>query len=193
MSATLLPLFETLTASSHVAPVIVHVSVSTGSLWAVGLISGGTILLGVIVTEVLVRIRERRRSLDAALLEMQTVATGHMGGILKGTPLATTVAAYGNFTAAVIRVRTIARRPLRNAQAIRDECDEILKRLYVEKARMERDGTPPKLGPIIGSRINGLVMGSRGSPIEKINDAVRAAGFDPDQFGPMADSGLDPV
>lgn len=172
--------------SFAVSPVIVHVVVSNGSDYVSGLLGGLTALAGVLLAEFLVRVRERRRSLNAALDDMHAAAATYLGGILPGRTQAETQAAYSNFVSALGRVKAHARRPLRNAAAIRDEVDNIIARFAVVVARLARDGTVPKLGPVIGDRIHGLVMGGRKSSADKLDTALRDAGFDPAKYGPNA-------
>jgi hypothetical protein len=157
--------------------VVVHTA-GVASIVA-GIVGGIVVLIGVVLTEALVRSRERRRRLEEAMWNLQGglhggLLTGHVGH-MSGTELS---ARYAAFTDQLGRIRADARWPMRNAQEIVAEVDAITVRLMVA---MGRWGTkkvgPPRLGPILGDRLAGLVFGKRESARQHLDEALSAEGL----------------
>lgn len=155
-------------------PPVVHVTVNTGiaPVLLAGLVGGATILLGVVVTEVLVRFRERRRELEAALWNMHLAC----GSQAAAETEAGKHVAEEAFTNSLAQMRSLAKWPIPNRTDIVSEIDAVFGRFAVGVARRMVEGTPLLLGAIRGTRITRLVMGDRDS-VAAINSALVAAGY----------------
>jgi hypothetical protein len=162
--------------TSHV--IVVHTGGSSSIV--AGVIGGVVVLIGVVLTEALVRSRERRRRLEEAAWSLQTVA--HGGGLLTGNvshmSMAELSARYAALVDQLGRIRADAKWPIRNAQQIVAEVDAITIRLMVAVAKWgaEKAG-PPRLGPILGERLAGLVFGTRESARQQLDEALSAEGL----------------
>lgn len=157
---------------------VIHATLSTsvGSLALAGVFGGLTVLVGVLVTEWLVRTRERQRRLDQALHDME-VASVPMFGPPKGATREETRRWYSQFLRAIYDLRREVGWPIRNAKAIREELDQIEIRLTLAAAKLRKGTTEewPKLGEVMGKDIRRLVTDTRRP--DSINDALRAEGF----------------
>jgi hypothetical protein len=163
--------------ASNTSPVVIQVH--SGDFVA-GLTGGAVVLVGVILTELLVRHRERRRRLEEAAWSLQSAThggllIGHVAG-MSGSDLA---ARYSGFMQQLGRIRAEARWPVRNAKEIVAEVDQITLRFMVAVGRMGTGNAgPPRLGPILGERLTALVFGIHGGPSSPtINEALRSEGL----------------
>jgi len=158
-------------------PVINHVVVHSGDLVS-ALIGGGIVLAGVILTEAMVRVRERRSRLNEAAWELQSA---YRGGLLVGrlsdlTPSEAS-SRYAHVMHQLRRIRAEARWPIKNAGKIRNEVDAITTRFMVEVVRAGTQGTGhSRLGPVIGSKLLPLVFREAPAP-SSIDEALRAEGL----------------
>jgi len=157
----------------------IFVSVHTGDLVA-GLIGGAIVLVGVLLTELLVRHRERRRRLEAAAWELQRAS----GGLLMGSVGEITPAELQARLSALLgqlgRIRGDARWPIRNAKAIQAEIDAVAVRLVVAVGKeVAGHAGPPRLRPILGDKLFRLVLGPSKATITRktLDDAMRDAGL----------------
>ena len=155
------------------SPVIVHVHnvVHSGDLLA-ALIGGGVVLIGVVLGEMLVRFRDRRRRLEDAVWTVLAIGTElPTASVRSGEEIRPYIVALG-------RVRTEARWPIRNAKEIRAELAAIMERLMVEVARSHSQGNAIVLLGLIGPNLSRLVFGEQDVlSRERINDALRAKGL----------------
>lgn len=156
--------------------VVVHTG---GNSVVAGVIGGVVVLIGVVLTEALVRSRERRRRLEEAAWSLHgglhgglpTGNVGHMSGVELS-------AHFSAFVNELGRIRADARWPIRHAQEIVDEVDAITRRLAVAMGKWGAGKAgPPRLGPILGERLAGLVFGTRRSARQKLNEALSAEGL----------------
>jgi hypothetical protein len=156
--------------------VVVHTA--GGSDVIAGLIGGAVVLLSVILAEALVRRREHQRRLETAtwafLSTSHLLAAGNIDDLTR-REIQSELAAFGR---GLGPVRVEARWPTHNAAAIANELDQINARLMVAVTRWSA-GThgAPRLGPITGERLSGLVFRNRLTSKERINDALRAEGL----------------
>ena len=164
--------------SSSPTVIYVHNVVHSGDLVS-ALIGGGVVLFGVFLTEAFVRVRERRRRLNEAAWELQSATRG---GLLVGrlTDMTASEASsrYANFKHQLGRIRADAKWPIRNAKEIVAEVDAITIRLMVAvvRAGTQTDVGPPRLGPILGSKLLPLI--SREPPsAQALDDALKAEGL----------------
>ncbi|HTA34904.1 MAG TPA: hypothetical protein VK721_15890 [Solirubrobacteraceae bacterium] len=155
------------------------INVHSGDVVA-GLVGGVVVLAGVVLTEMLVRHRERRRRLEEATWNLQ--ATTHGGlliGDVEGMSGSELAARYAAFNHQLFRIRTEARWPIKNAKEITAETEEITLRLMVAVGRMGTGAAgPARLGPVLGERLALLVFGSRGGLTQRvIDERMRAEGL----------------
>jgi hypothetical protein len=156
-----------------------HVTVAAdawGIFWG-GVLGGATVLVGVVTTEMLVRVRERRRRLNDSLWALRATANPY----LRGPGAASDEAIQRDYDAVVAQLSQVfreARWPIRNARAIRAEVAEVYARFVVAIARAQTSGDPVRLGPVIGNKLHGLVLGTPKQTLDaKINEALESAGF----------------
>ncbi|MGO9457395.1 MAG: hypothetical protein ACLP62_10150 [Acidimicrobiales bacterium] len=136
-----------------------------------GFVGGATILIGVIATEMLVRFRERRRQITEAFTDLMF---GTMEGILGDE--SAQERAQGELLMHAAHVGHLARWPLRNAKAIRDEVAAIQVRQIIAVARKSSGGPDLNLAEIVGPNISVLVTGTKGTRT-KVNEALVAEGY----------------
>lgn len=155
------------------------INVHTGDFVA-GLLGGVVVLLGVLLGELLIRQRERQRHLREAAWSLQTgIGGGLMTGRIGEMSNAEVSKAYVEFMTQLGRIRAEARWPIRNAKAIRDEVDAILRRfvLAVARAGAEQAGSP-RLGPVMGDKLMRLIVpGPVGLTRGDINEALQVEGL----------------
>lgn len=168
-----------LSGRSVISPVI-HVTVATsgGDILLGGVISGLTILLGVVATEMLVRVRERRRQLNEALWDLHSSAAGYLTGTGNATT-AELALAYGTFAHSLGRLQSFAKWPIHNAKAIKAEVDVIYCRFAVAIAAFRAHQIQPRLGPVLGENLSNLVMRGKVGRLDSVNSALHAAGYPP--------------
>lgn len=167
----------------HLQPVInvpkPLVSVHTGDFVA-GLLGGLVVLLGVFITEALVRHRERLRRLQEAAWNLQSAASGGpMVGHIGGMPAGDLARVYTEVSQQLGRIRAEARWPVRHAKEIRSEVDEIRINLMIAVAKMGTGKAgPPQLGPILGEKLLLLILREpKGLTQKALNDRLKAEGL----------------
>jgi hypothetical protein len=169
--------FASLSSTSHL--IIVHVS--SGSSVVAGVIGGAVVLIGVLLTEALIRIREGRRRLEDATWNLLDASNLLSTGKTLGMSDKELLGELANFVRAIGRVRVAARWPRRNAHAIVAELDAINGRFMVAMAKWASDhhpnDGPPRLGPIVGERLSGLVFPGQIQARERVDAVLREAGF----------------
>jgi len=154
------------------------INVHTGDFVA-GLLGGGVVLLGALLTEALVRHRERVRRLQEAAWAAQAAASGglmigHIPEEWSGDQLAR---ALTDFSQQLGRVKREAHWPIRHAKEIRAEVDRIREDLMVATAKMGMGKAgPPALGPILGEKLLGLILREKGLTQQRLNERLRAEG-----------------
>jgi hypothetical protein len=156
--------------------IVVH---SGGSSIVAGIIGGAVVLIGVVLTEMLVRSRERRRRLEEAVWSLQnTMRGGLLSGNVGHLSDDELDAQYSAFAAQLTRIRAEAKWPLRDAEKIVAEVDAISTRFMVAVGRwgIGRTG-PPRLAPILGERLVELVIGDQEPLYAKIDAALSAEGL----------------
>lgn len=161
---------------SKVSHVVIVPAGANGSLVA-GLIGGGVVLLGVFLADLLTRWRDRRSRLEEAtwgmLAASSTLMTGSVGHLTEHE----LIARYAELMQGLNRIRTHASWPTPNAEQIRAEVDEIYARFFValDKWTSGEEG-PPRLGPIIGEQLSGLVFPGKPTVRQRINEALTGEG-----------------
>ena len=168
----------------HPGPVPIHVTADTGLLavFLAGFIGGLTILVGVVVTEVLVRFRERRRALETSMWEMHMACGSYDAAESDGAK----ELAHEAYTNALAQIRGLAKWPVRHRDEIVREVDKAFTDYAVAVAARRVHGTPVRLGSLRSTRLNRLIMGDRDST-SAINAGLQAAGYPPiDNWGDPA-------
>lgn len=158
--------------------IVNHVVVNSFDLLS-ALIGGGVVLLGVFVTEALTRVRERRRRLDEAAWHLQSALRGGLlTGRIVGKTTVEAAASYADVMHQLGRIRREAKWPIRNAKEIVAEVDAIVVRFMVAVVRhgTQKDAGPPRLGPILGSKLMTLVLRESNSS-QSLDDALKAEGL----------------
>jgi hypothetical protein len=81
-------------------------------------------------------------------------------GQIVGKATAEVAASYADVMQQLGRIRREAKRPIRNAKEIVAEVDAIIVRFMVAIVRhgSEQDAGPPRLGPILGSKLLPLIL-----------------------------------
>ena len=158
--------------------IIVHVGTSLGDIAFAGLIGGLTIVLGVVVTEILVRYRERRRALHEEVGRLQIFATGCLPGTDR-VPIQETFHDYWAFLTTVSSARGHARWPTRHAGEIRAEIDSIYERFVLALADHQVNGTTPDFRSIVGPDLFTLVVPEGSPSVARLNASLQEAGFPP--------------
>jgi hypothetical protein len=144
-----------------------------------GLLGGAVVLLGVLLTEALVRHRERHRRLREAAWDLQTAAggglmIGHIPG-MSGDQLARGLT---EFAQQLGRIKNEARWPIPHAKEIRAEVDKIRADLMVATAKMGTGKAgPPKLGPIMGEKLLPMILPEKGLTQRGLNERLRVEGL----------------
>jgi hypothetical protein len=84
----------------------------------------------------------------------------------------------GGFIQQLGRIRADARWPIRNATKIRDEVERITLDFMVAAGRWGA-GTagPPRLGPILGNELPGLMFRHSASSLSHVDDALRREAY----------------
>jgi len=155
---------------------IVHTTVGTGlgDLAFAGLVGGLAILLGVVVAEWGVRLRERRRDLNRAADDLFESILPYSLGYKSDLEINQAIARFSVFLG---RVSYYARRPLRHAGAIRAEARAISKRQALATAEWFAGGPPPNLRSVLGLDLGHLVTGSSKDQIAALDAELKNAGF----------------
>lgn len=87
------------------------------------------------------------------------------------------VARYAEFMQGLNRIHIHARWPTPKAEEIRTEVDEIYARFFVALDKWTSgDEGPPRLGPIIGEHLSGLVFPGKPTVRQRVNEALAAEG-----------------
>jgi hypothetical protein len=167
-------------SSAHsTSPTVVHLTnvIHSGDLVS-ALIGGGIVLAGVLLSEVFLRIRERRRRLNDAAWELQSATRGGLlvGRLSELTP-SDASSRYAHILHQLGRIRADAKWPIRDAKKIRDEVDAITIRFMVAVVRAGTQGAGhPRLGPILGSKLLLLIFHEPRAK-QALEDALNAAGL----------------
>jgi hypothetical protein len=143
------------------------------------LIGGGVVLLGVFVTEAMVRVRERRRRLNEAAWDLQSATRGGLlVGRLTGLTASEASSRYANVMHQLGRIRADAKWPIRDAKKIVAEVDAITIRFMVAvvRAGTRTDVGAPRLGPILGSKLLPLIL-REPRAAHALEDALKAEGL----------------
>ncbi|MGA9874251.1 MAG: hypothetical protein WBQ21_00390 [Solirubrobacteraceae bacterium] len=172
-----MPLVETGSTASNSFPIVNHVVVSSSDVLS-GLIGGAVVLLGVILTEAFVRLRERRRRLNDAAWTLQTAMGGGLAtGRVPSMSNLELLNRYQMFMQELGRIRTDAKWPIRNAKQIVAEVDSITIRFMVSLARWaQNEAEVPRLGPILGSVLLPLIFREARSSLS-LDEALKREGL----------------
>jgi hypothetical protein len=172
-----MPSGETGSTASSNYPIVNHVVVHSSDVVS-GLIGGAVVLLGVVLTEAFVRLRERRRRLNEAAWDLQSAMGGGLHtGKTPGMSYVELLARYQKIMQQLGRIRADAKWPIRNAKEIVTEVDAIMVRFMVAVVRFgaQKSG-PPRIGPILGSKLLPLVLRD-GNSTQVINEALKKEGL----------------
>jgi hypothetical protein len=157
--------------------VVVHAG---GSPVVAGVIGGLVVLIGVVLTEGLIRTRERRTRLEEAVWSLRSAAhggllIGHVESMSDGE----LAARYAAFIDQLGRIRAEAKWPIRNREEIADEVDAITRRFMVAVGKWGAGKAgPPRLGPVLGEHLFGLVfINQKAGASQSLDDALLAEGL----------------
>ena len=136
-------------------------------------------MLGVVLTDVLTRWRDRRAKLYRALFVMEAATATLLDGRVNHLSEPDLIDRYGRFIRELGAVRSASKWPMPNAREIRRETERILIDFEVAMRKWGAElAGPPRLGPIIGSELHSLVADDQGRiPVERLNAALKAAGL----------------